>query len=391
MATDLAPVTPEVLRWARESIGASLDDAAQRAGVSVERVQAWEAGEAEPTVAKLRTLAKLYQRPLAVFLLPEPPLTFDAMRDFRRLPGTTDHSWSRPLHKVFRRALDQQVIAAELIEAEGEAPSSSVPAASLDTTPEDAGGLARGALGVTLAQQFAWRRPEGALTGWVEAVESLGVLVLRTSDVASTEMRGFSVSSGPLPAIVINALDFPRGQVFTLLHEFAHLMLREGGLCDLLEPDARPSRAIEVWCNAVAGATLMPARAFLDNEVVGPAGVREWDDDVLVQLSGRWGVSQEAVVRRLVTLGRASLDFYLRKHVEYRDAYDDQRAQEQVRRRGATSGPPPYRMTIRDRGKPYVRLVLDAYHRDALSPSSVSNLLSLKLKHLPALEREVGV
>ena len=96
-------------------------------------------------------------------------------------------------------------------------------------------------------------------------------------------------------------------------------------------------------------------------------------------------------MRRLVTLGRASLDFYLRKHVEYRDAYDDQRAQEQVRRRGATGGPPPYRMTIRDRGKPYVRLVLDAYHREAISPSSASNLLSLKLKHLPALEREVGV
>lgn len=84
--TELAPVTPSVLKWARQSVGAPLTLAAQRAGVTTERVEAWEAGEAEPTVAKLRVLAKLYQRPLAVFFLPEPPLEFDALRDFRKLP-----------------------------------------------------------------------------------------------------------------------------------------------------------------------------------------------------------------------------------------------------------------------------------------------------------------
>jgi Zn-dependent peptidase ImmA (M78 family) len=126
--------------------------------------------------------------------------------------------------------------------------------------------------------------------------------------------------------------------------------------------------------------------------VVGPPGVREWDDSVLVQLSSRWGVSQEAVVRRLVTLGRASQAFYRVKREEYQAAYEAQREEEQARRRqsASTGGPPPHRMAIRDRGRPYVRLVLDAYHRDLLSPSSTSQLLSLKLKHLPALEHEIG-
>lgn len=91
MATDLAPVTPSVLKWARESLGASLEEAAKRAGMTVERVSAWEAGEAEPTVAKLRELAKLYQRPLSIFFLPEPPIDYDTLRDFRRLPGQPDH------------------------------------------------------------------------------------------------------------------------------------------------------------------------------------------------------------------------------------------------------------------------------------------------------------
>jgi len=391
MATDLAPVTPAVLRWARESVGATLSDAATRAGVSEERVLAWESGEAEPTVAKLRALAKLYQRPLSVFFLPKPPITFDAMRDFRRLPGAIDHAWSRPLHKVYRRALEQQGVAAELMEADGETPEANVPQANIDIPPEEGGSLAREALEVTLAQQFSWLRPEESFTGWMEAVEATGTFVLRTSDVALEEMRGFSISTGPIPIIVVNALDWPRGQTFTLLHEFAHLMLREGGLCDLLEPDSGQGQQVEAWCNAVAAATLMPASAFLDNEVLRPPGARTWDDETLSQLSGRWGASREAVVRRLVTLHRATMAFYMQKRAEYQEAYARQREEERLRRRQSHGGPPPYRMAIRDRGKPYVRLVLDAYQRDQITPSSVSNLLSLKLKHLTALEHEVGL
>ena len=47
-------------------------------------------------------------------------------------------------------------------------------------------------------------------------------------------------------------------------------------------------------------------------------------------------------------------------------------------------------MVIRDQGKPYVRLVLDAYHRDAISLSSLSTLLDMKAKHLKHLEKELG-
>jgi len=68
----------------------------------------------------------------------------------------------------------------------------------------------------------------------------------------------------------------------------------------------------------------MSAGALLDNEVVGSPVVREWKDDVLAQLSGRWGVSREAVLRRLVELRRSSFDFYLRKREEYLAAYAEQ-------------------------------------------------------------------
>ena len=388
MATELAPVTPSVLRWARESIGASVEEAAKRAAVTGERILAWEAGEAEPTLAKLRALAGLYQRPLSIFFLPEPPKTFDALKDFRRLPGQLDHAWSRPLHKVYRRAAEQQEVAAELAESDGETLTLEVPAVGQGADPEAAAVTVRAALGVSLEQQFAWTKPDEALKAWIAAVEGLGVLVLRTSDVAIDEMRGFSMT-GSIPVVVINALDSSRGQIFTLLHEFAHLMLREGGLCDLLGPDTGSAGRVEMWCNATAAAVLMPASSFVEEDGVSESRIRVWSDEELAELSGKYSVSREAVLRRLVTLKRASEAFYRAKREEFLAAYQDRREEERARRRDSTGGPPPYRMVVRDRGRPYVRLVLDAYHREVITPSSLSALLGMKLRHLASLEREL--
>lgn len=143
------------------------------------------------------------------------------MRDFRRLPGSEDHSWSRPLHKVHRRAVEQQDVTDELADEDAtETEPSSVLSSALDDDPERVAALVRTALGVSLEEQFAWRRPEDAFGGWLAAVESLGVLVLRTSEVEVFEMRGLSLT-GRVPVIVVNALDWPRGQVFTLMHELA--------------------------------------------------------------------------------------------------------------------------------------------------------------------------
>ena len=391
MATDLAPVTPSVLAWARRGVGASIEDAAKRASVPPERLVSWEAGEAEPTVAKLRSLADFYLQPLAVFFLPEPPASLKLARDYRKLPSDADAAWDRAMHKVYRRAVMQQATASELLEQEGELRPAGLPSFRLTDETETAGEAARAVLGVSLPDQRAWQRSEDALTGWLEAVESLGVLVLRTSDVPLERMRGFSLSQGDIPVIVINALDARYGQVFTLAHEFAHLMLREGGLCGLFEPDRGTGRQIEAWCNATAGSLLMPRAAMLEHETLSSPGERDWSDNELAKISERYGVSKEVVLLRLVALGRASRELYAARRQRYLSVYAERReAAKKLRRRTDGGGPPRHRMVIRDLGKPYVRLVLDAYHRDAISLSSLSTLLDMQTKHLRKLEKELG-
>ncbi|HEV2975014.1 MAG TPA: ImmA/IrrE family metallo-endopeptidase [Solirubrobacteraceae bacterium] len=102
------------------------------------------------------------------------------------------------------------------------------------TDPERYGAAARTLLGMSLAQQATWHDPRRALNAWIDAVSELDVLVLQAQSIPIQEMRGFSISTDRLPVIVRNSGDVPRGRIFTLLHEFAHVLLHADVVCDVL-------------------------------------------------------------------------------------------------------------------------------------------------------------
>src|SRR5260370_13495248 len=90
-------VNKDILRWARETAGLTLEDAAQKLqlnparGVSaVDRLTALEAGDEIPTRAMLVRMANQYRRPLLTFYLSTPPRRGDRGQDFRTLPP--DHA-----------------------------------------------------------------------------------------------------------------------------------------------------------------------------------------------------------------------------------------------------------------------------------------------------------
>lgn len=143
----------------------------------------WEAGEA-PTVAQLRAMARVYKRPLAIFFLPEPPVDFRPLHDFRRLPGSVPAGWSSNLRLALRRALQQQQAAVELRLLLGDEASPRPVVHSSRTDAEVFASEARSLLGVALSDQLAWRDRYKAMTGWTAALERAGVLVLQTSGVA---------------------------------------------------------------------------------------------------------------------------------------------------------------------------------------------------------------
>ncbi|MCU1612626.1 MAG: hypothetical protein JWO98_166 [Frankiales bacterium] len=264
-----ALVEPSVLRWARESIDLTPAASAHRIGVPEGRVEAWEDGTESPTIAQLKKAATVYKRAFSVFFLPAPPTDFDTLRDFRRIAGAEAGRWSPALHAEYRRAHAQRENALELAELEGAEPSTAWRIEPLPSLDKDIAAAARAKLLAISPLSL----PRGAGTAydhlnvWVAALEEAGVLVLATSGglVEVAEMRGLSLYFDILPVIVVNGADSPRGRLFSLLHEYAHLLMHSEGLCDAIS-DARatsPNRRQEARANAVAADILMPAAAVL--------------------------------------------------------------------------------------------------------------------------------
>ena len=185
--------------------------------------------------------------------------------------------------------------------------------ASLREPVEEVARRIRDLLGVSIEDQRKWSGEYDALNNWRRAIQNLGILVFQARGVEVDEMRGFSVAEEPMPVIVLNTKDAPNGRVFTLVHEFCHLLLRKGGICDLRDRRShRPEDStIEVFCNAVAAATLVPRRELIWSPLVRdhPGGI-DWQESELRTLAGAFSVSWEVVLRRLLDTGQISRNAY---------------------------------------------------------------------------------
>jgi len=375
----------EILRWAREKSTLTLDVAAKKADVKPEKLAKWEVGEARPSIPQLRKLARVYKRPLAVFYLPAPPRSSTMLKDYRRLPGQVACVPSSKLAYEIRRASERREIALELAD-DLRLPLPTIGLKlDLSETSESAGTRVRTLLGVTRAVRTRWKDHYDALNGWKSALESLGVLVFQASDIPREEMRGFSISEFPMPVITVNSKDQPRGRIFTMVHEFAHLLLHQGGVCDMDEDAQRPpeEQRVEVFCNAVAAEAIVPMAELLANPAVNDVveGSRQ-ADAAITQLARQFQAGREVIVRRLLTANRVSNDFYVAKRLKYQSEFEKDQ--------GSSKEPipiPQFRKVLGLSGRFFTRLVLDTYDEEIITAADVSAYLGMKLQHLPALQR----
>ena len=391
-----AKIKPEVLHWARETAGYSVASAASALKIKQEVLGGWEAGDDAPSIPKLRQLAELYKRPLAVLYLPKPPMKFMPMRDFRRLPGTAMPVVPPSIIIEERRARQRRELAIELAADLGDTVPEFTLVASLDEDPELVGARLREQLGVTTQKQRGWRDAEGreALRAWIELIEAKGVLVFQSDKFTSEDASGFAIWEPVAPAIVIARKSTPpRRRTFSLLHELAHLLVRASGLSDLeIEGDARrppEEQRIEVFCNAVAAATLILRDDLLAQQVVKvhPQDVAEWTDMELVELAKSYGVSQEAILRRLMTFRRTTVRFYQATRQRYFEEWVKFRERQKAlpKEKGIPRNMPQEALSTL--GRPLVRMLLERYHQDRLSLSEVAGYLGLKVKHIGKVRR----
>jgi Zn-dependent peptidase ImmA (M78 family)/transcriptional regulator with XRE-family HTH domain len=393
-----ATITPAVLTWARQTAGFSLAEAARRLKVKAERLTAWEdpnSGEA-PSIPQLRKLAGLFKRPLAVFYLPEAPPRFAVMRDLRRLPGTGARSYSPALQLEIRAANERRELALELAaDLVQDIPKFTLTATTKEN-PEAVGSRIRAALGVTTDLQLSWRDNEGraGFNAWRNRIENLGVLVFQTTRFPSNEASGFAIAAETLPVIAVNRNDALTRRTFSVLHELAHLMIRVSGVSELATDVNRPpeDQRIEVFCNSVAAASLIPRDVLMADGRVVAQGTRstQWTDADIRDLAYQFGVSREAMLRRLLTFDRTTEEFYRRKRAQYITEFDESQKQKKQKTAETEMKRNMPQETVSNFGRRLVNMLLDNYHQDRMTLSEVSGYLGLKVKHVPRLEALSG-
>jgi Zn-dependent peptidase ImmA (M78 family)/transcriptional regulator with XRE-family HTH domain len=365
------PVSPGVLRWARESIGKTLKDVAKRLGVSEATVEKWESSERNPTLAYLRQLAPFYKRPLAAFLLPAAPKEPALPTDFRTLPAERKGEFSGKTRLVFRRARRIQSLIGEM----GGVVESQLPMLSRTVVEDDPEGTARKIrqkLDVAVQSQFEWSDERMALMEWKRVIETQGVYVLDFSFPMS-DGRAFSLADNP-PLIVLNHSDAATAHIFSLFHEFCHLLRGEGGICDFSEA----GRTHEWYCNRFTAEFLVPAESLLGHSLVSGHQKHEpWTDGILGLLARSFKVSSEMMLRRLLTLGKTTERFYRTK----KDEWETKFAELAGKRRGGKRV--PSRQCVRENGVPFVRLVLDSVHTDRITYRDASDYLGVSTKYVP--------
>ncbi len=376
-----ALITPAVLVWARESAGLEPDVAASKLQVKQERLASWETGEQSPTFPQLLKLGNVYKRNPAVFYMPEPPAEKVPIRDFRRLPDALASVISPNLRHELRLAAGRREILLDILGLD--APQTRLPQFGLSgVDTEQAAATIRRHLKITLTEQKTWRKPDIAFFHWRQALEASGILVFQTTSIDLTEMRGFSMAEARLPVVLLNGKDSHAGRSFSSIHELCHLILRSGGLClPGQERDHAEDSDIEVLCNRVAGAVLVPAAVLSDEPVVRrTSGLESWRDDDLAALAREFGCSREVVLRRLLVIGRTTERFYRQKHQQFRAEWDSLQLQEH-------NFPVPVATKILNRlGRLYARNVLQGFYDGRVSASNLSRYLGMRLKHLPEFE-----
>jgi transcriptional regulator with XRE-family HTH domain len=116
-------INPDILVWARESAGLSLEEAAERLGITsserssaVEKLEEIETGAKFPTRNQLMRISQVYRRPLITFYMKHPPRKGERGEDFRTLPAPVSSRDGANLDALLRDIRARQEMVQSLLE-----------------------------------------------------------------------------------------------------------------------------------------------------------------------------------------------------------------------------------------------------------------------------------
>ncbi len=314
-------VKPELLRWSIDRARLDLDAALAR----FPKLEAWTAGEAQPTLKQLEPFAKALHVPVGFMFLAEPPREPLPIPDFRTIADKPIARPSPALLDTLYVCQERQDWYRDWARTVAEDPRPFVGKARVGDDVVATAADIRRALGFDVAARRAVATWAGALRRMIESAESIGVLVMVNGIGGSNthrkldpnEFRGFALSDPLAPLVFVNGADSKSAQMFTLAHELVHLWAGASALSDA-DASAPPAQTTERWCNEVAAELLVPLDTFR-HEYVRSAPL----ETELPRLARVFKVSTLVVLRRIHDAGGLGRAAYWKAFEAERDRLRD--------------------------------------------------------------------
>lgn len=370
---------PDMLIWARDEVGYSVEQGAEAVGVSIEQLTNAEAGQHQLTLNQLRRASEVYDFPFGYFYLSKPPKEkeYKPVPDYRTDPkyaGISHYRTNLEIKKCRERRSTHLDLAERL---------------DLELSPfqvlqkpksSSVGTFIRERLNIDPAE-IKTLRYEKTYSYWKSKIEDDGVLVYETQYIPKeTGIIGASLFYNTLPVIIIRrGEEFNSRKLFTLMHEYAHLLLGESGLNDndsLTTEPAKTGEDIEYRCNQLASEILMPSE-LIDYEKYNVLSPKE----MMETLGSDFKVTFSSAAICLKRKGLISQQV-LSELLEYRRQEHKNRAK--TKKSKEVKIPREIIMKI-DMGKPMFNLVLSAYNAGQLDLYDTSKLLHLRAHKIDKL------
>lgn len=371
------PLNPNVLRWARETAGWSLEDVVLKMKKDVDTVSAWETGVESPTYVQLEKLAyQLFKRSIALFFFPELPKEKTPKQSFRTLPNQEISRISPRVRFLIRQAQAMQINLAELNDSINPATRQIVRDLHFptDSTVSEMASAVREYLGVTLTDQFRWQNVDEAFKAWRGTLERNGVFIFKEA-FKDDQFSGFCLYDRTFPLIYVNNSNPDVRQIFTLFHELAHLLLGTGGIDTRqntyitgLKGDARK---IEILCNGFVGGFLVP-----DGDFDRRTNRTDIDEKKISDLSKQYKVSREVILRKFLDRGAVSRRYYQEMTAKW-----DRHAPKK-----SGTGGDYYRTKGAYLGQGYLEMAFGRYYQQKISVEQLANYLGVKVKNVAGME-----
>ena len=358
-----------------EDSGWTIEELSTKLKVPSYIINEWLNGKKNPTLRQIENLSKYIKRPLTAFLLPEPLPKQPLPHDYRMLPGRSG-SFSKKTLLVIRSVRRLQSISQELFNNLNISPNAKITPAQIFEKPEIVAIRERINSGITIEEPKKWKDSYQAFEKWREMIEAKNILVFQLP-VPIEDIRGFTLTENEPFIIVINSTDSIEARIFTLFHDYGHIILNMSGAC-FADPsiiNEGTDAKIEKWCNEFAAAFLFPedqAKSCFQNKSESEL----LDFKNLNKFSRMYKISKSA-------LALAMLKQSFITQNAYQKLMDTMKSIKKKKKGG--KGESLIQKSTRQKGQKFISLVTSNINEGFITNNDALDYLSIKLKDLKGL------